>query len=63
MNYHKLIMVIKKLIETTPNSLKLLRIGELTALGLSPLTLVSKEAGSCASRVLFKKSGYFICSF
>lgn len=40
MNNHKIIMVIKKLIETTPNSLKLLRIGELTPLGLSPLTPV-----------------------
>jgi hypothetical protein len=63
MNNHKLIMVIIKLIETTANSLKLLRIGELTPIVVSTLTPVSKEAGSCASREVFRKSGYFICSF
>jgi hypothetical protein len=41
MNNHKLIMVIKNPIETTPNSLKLLRIGELTPLAISTLTPVS----------------------
>jgi hypothetical protein len=63
MNNHNINMGIKKLIETTLNSLKLLRIGELTALALSTLTPVSKEAGFCASRVVFRKSEYFICSF
>jgi len=43
MNNHKIIMVIKKLIETTPNSLKALRIGELTPLSLSSLTPVSRN--------------------
>ena len=38
---HNLKMVIKKLIETTPNSLNLLRIGELTPFELSSLTPVS----------------------
>ena len=43
MNNHYVIMVIKKLFETTPNSLKLLRIGELTAIDLSTLTPVSES--------------------
>ena len=43
MNNHKIIMVIKKLIETTPNSLNLLRIGELTPFELSSLTPVSRN--------------------
>jgi len=38
MNNHYIIMVIKKLVETTPNSLKLLRIGELTPFQISTLT-------------------------
>jgi len=60
MNNHNINMGIKKLIETTLNSLKLLRIGELTALALSTLTPVSEKAGCCVSRVVFRKSGYFI---
>jgi hypothetical protein len=41
MNNHYIIMVIKKLIESTPNPLNLLGVGELTLLRLSPLTPVS----------------------
>jgi hypothetical protein len=41
MNHNYIIMVIKKLIETTPNSLKLLGIGELTPFQISTLTPVS----------------------
>ena len=41
MNNHHLIMVIKKLIETTPNSLNLLGVGELTPYDESSLTPVS----------------------
>jgi hypothetical protein len=41
MNNHYNIMVIKKLIETTPKSLYLLRVGELTLFRLSALTPVS----------------------
>jgi hypothetical protein len=40
MNNHYNIMVIKKLIETTPNSLDLLEVGELTQFLLSALTPV-----------------------
>jgi len=49
MNYHYIIMVIKKLIETTPKSLNLLGVGELTPLKLSALTPVSevKAASEC----------------
>ena len=36
MNYHYIIMVIKKLIETTPKSLKLFGIGELTPFFITP---------------------------
>jgi hypothetical protein len=41
MNNHYNIMVIKKLIETTPKSLKLFGIGELTPYDESTLTPVS----------------------
>lgn len=41
MNNHYKIMVIKKLIETTPNSLNLLEVGELTPSRLSALTPVN----------------------
>jgi hypothetical protein len=41
MNNHYKIIVIKKLIETTPNSLNLLKVGELTQFLLSALTPVS----------------------
>jgi hypothetical protein len=41
MNNHYKNMVIKKLVETTPNSLNLLEVGELTPLRLSALTPVS----------------------
>jgi len=36
-------MVIKKLVETTPNSLNLLRIGELTLFLINTLTPVSEN--------------------
>jgi len=38
MNYHYINMVIKKLVETTPNSLNLLGVGELTPYDESMLT-------------------------
>lgn len=41
MKYHTLIMGIKKVIESTPNSLKLLEIGELTPRKLSTLMPVN----------------------
>lgn len=41
MNNHYIIMVIKKLIESTPNSLNILGVGELTPFELSSLTPVS----------------------
>ncbi len=41
MNNHYNIMVIKKLIETTPKSLYLLRVGELTPFELATLMPVS----------------------
>lgn len=41
MNYHYIIMVIKKLIESTPNSLNILGVGELTPITISTLTPVS----------------------
>jgi len=41
MNNHKNIMVIKKLVETTPNSLNLLGVGELTPHDESSLMPVS----------------------
>ena len=44
MNNHYIIMVIKKLVESTPNLLKLLKIGELTPFELSTLTPVSDIA-------------------
>jgi hypothetical protein len=42
MNNHYNIMVIKKLIEATPNSLNLLEVGELTPFDLSALMPVSE---------------------
>jgi hypothetical protein len=44
MNNHYIIMVIKKIVETTPNSLNLFEVGELTLLRLSSLTPVSKSS-------------------
>ena len=41
MNNHYIIMVIKKLVESTPNLLKLLKIGELTPSDKSSLMPVS----------------------
>jgi hypothetical protein len=38
MNYHYIIMVIKKLIETTPNSLNSLEVGDLTPFEVRALT-------------------------
>ena len=46
MNNHYYIMVIKKLIESTPNLLKLLKIGELTPFELSTLMPVSGSEGA-----------------
>lgn len=43
MNNHINIMVIKKLVETTPNSLNLLGVGELTLCSISTLTPVSVD--------------------
>lgn len=63
MNYHNKNMVIKRLIETTLNSLRLLRIGELTPIVLSALTPVSKKTDSSSPGVLFRMSGYAKCNF
>jgi hypothetical protein len=45
MNNHYKIMVIQKVVETTPNSLNLLGVGELTPLPISMLTPVSGSIG------------------
>ncbi len=42
MNNHYIIMVIKKLIESTPNLLNILGVGELTPITISALTPVSE---------------------
>jgi len=52
-------MVIKKLIETTPNSLNLLEVGELTLFLLSALTPVSKKIGYRFIAVFFINLGSF----
>ena len=46
MNYHYINMVIKKLVETTLNSLNLLGVGELTPFELSTLMPVSGSEGA-----------------
>lgn len=46
MNNHYIIMVIKKLVETNPNSLNILGVGQLTPYDESSLTPVSQISAS-----------------
>jgi hypothetical protein len=56
-------MATKKLIESTPNSLNLLGVGELTPYDESTLMPVSNRAGYHFSTPFFSALGHFVCSF
>ena len=53
MNNHTNIMVIKKLVETTPNSLNLLGVGELTLCLISTLMPVSEGSFAKNNVIIF----------